>query len=294
MPLQAKIDPSFQINCPTQRLQVEHQVITAFDAQILEPKRRPFEAGIDRSPEHLPFAHNQFKLANEELVSASRITFSGIDSTCTDMIAAQGPMPSTITRFWSMVFESNSNLIAMLTDLVEQDAEGSKIKCTQYWPEKVGETLLLNGYGQVSLISNQRIFKDGDEELWYSQIQLIVGGIERVVNHYWIKGWKDGKALNSLELQNLLIERIHQNVKNYPKSPPIIHCSAGVGRTGTIIGSYLAKHLLTWSPFKENWIKKDNLCFEITLYLRYQRSHLIHTLDQYISFHRFIHFYAHH
>lgn len=286
----AKTDSLLERTWQNQRLEIEHQAITSLDAEVLEPKRRSFVEGVDRSPEHLPFPYNQFKLKNGELVSASKIGLSTIDLTCPNMIAAQAPMPSTIIRFWSMVFESNSNLIIMLTNLFETDFSRSKIKCTRYWPENVGKTLLLEGYGQVFLISEKLIGKYGDEELWHSQLQLIAEaeGEARTVNHYWLKGWKDGKGLNSLEIQDVLLECIHQNVKRYPDNPPIIHCSAGVGRTGTIIGSYLAKHLLTWSPHKKSSISKKNLPLEITLFLRYQRSHLIHTFDQYVGFHRFI------
>lgn len=287
----AKIDPSFQQTWKTRHLEIEHHVITTLDREILEPRRRPFQMGIDRSPEHLPCAYNQFKLQKGDLVSASKICLSAIDPSCPDMIAAQGPMPGTITRFWSMVVESNSHVLVMLTDLVEKN----KVKCTRYWPENMGETLLLEGYGEVSLISNQLISKHDEEELWHAKLQLAAGGIVRPVHHYWLKGWKDGKALNSLELQEILLEHIHQNIKNHPEAPPIIHCSAGVGRTGTIMGCYLAKHLLAWSPHKKIIADKESplfqrLPFEITLYLRHQRSHLLHTLDQYRGLHRFIHF----
>jgi protein tyrosine phosphatase/predicted kinase len=285
----AKTDSLLERTWQNQRLEIEHQAITSLDAEVLEPKRRSFVQGVDRSPEHLPFSYNQFKLKSGELVSASMIRLSTIDPTCPNMIAAQAPMPSTIIRFWSMVFESNSNLIVMLTNLFETDFPRNKIKCTRYWPENIGTTLSLEGYGQVSLISEKLIANYGDEELWHSQLQLIAEeeGETRTVNHYWLKGWKDGKGLNSLEIQDMLLERIHQNVKSYPNNPPIIHCSAGVGRTGTIIGSYLAKHLLVWSPHKSS-VSKKNLPLEITLFLRYQRSHLIHTFDQYVGFHRFI------
>jgi protein tyrosine phosphatase/cytidylate kinase len=287
----AKTDSLLERTWQNQRLEMEHHAITSLDAEVLEPKRRSFVEGIDRSPEHLPFSYNQFKLKSGEPVSASKIEFSTIDPTCPNMIAAQAPMPSTIVRFWSMVFESNSNLIVMLTNLFETDFPRNKVKCTRYWPENIGKTLSLEGYAQVSLISEKLIANYGDEELWHSQLQLIAEeeGETRIVNHYWLKGWKDGKGLNSLEIQDMLLERIHQNLKSYPNNPPIIHCSAGVGRTGTIIGSYLAKHLLVWSPHKSS-ISKKNLPLEITLFLRYQRSHLIHTFDQYIGFHRFVQF----
>lgn len=285
----AKTDSSLKRTWQNQRLKIEHEAITSLDAEVLEPKRRSFVEGIDRSAEHLPFSYNQFKLKSGELVSASKISLSTIEPTCPNMIAAQAPMSCTIIRFWAMVFESNSNLIVMLTNLIETDFPKTKIKCTRYWPENIGETLLLQGYGQVSLISEKLIASYDNEELWHSQLQLTTAGEEeaRIVNHYWLKGWKDGKGLNSLEIQDLLLERIHQNVESHPDTPPIIHCSAGVGRTGTIIGSYLAKHLLVWSSHKSS-VSKKNLPLEITLFLRYQRSHLIHTFDQYVGFHRFI------
>lgn len=281
---QAKTHVLYERTTQCQRLEVEHQAITCLDAEILEPKRRSFVEGVDRSPEHLPFSYNQFELNSGELVSASKIELSAIDSTCPNMIAAQGPMPSTIIRFWTMVFESDSNLIVMLTNLME----GDKVKCTRYWPEHVGETLFLDGYGRVSLISNELIVSHDDEELWHSQLQLTVEERVRTINHYWLKGWKDGKGLNSLEVQDVLLECIHQNVERDSDHPPIIHCSGGVGRTGTIIGSYLAKHLLVWSSHQKRRACKQNLPFEITLFLRHQRSHLIHTFDQYVGLHRFI------
>jgi protein tyrosine phosphatase/predicted kinase len=284
----AKTNLFFQKDWKSQCLEIEHRVITSLDQEVLEPNRRSFKLGIDRSPEHLPFAYNQFHLQSGELVSASKINLSAIDSTCPDMIAAQAPMPDTITRFWSMVVESNSNIIVMLTNLEERRNQEKKIKCTRYWPEKIGETLFLEGYGQVSLLSSEHILNEGGEELWHSTLQIKAGGIERTINHYWLKGWEDGKGLKSLKLQDALIEQMYQNVKNNPGSPPIIHCTSGVGRTGTIIGSYLAKHLLVWSQNKKTLACEESLPFAITLYLRHQRSHLLHTLDQYVGFHRFI------
>lgn len=286
-----KTDPSFQTTWKSTHLEVEHEAITMLDTEILEPKRRSFRKEVDRSPEHLPYAHNQFLLKDGRPVSASYINLSVIDPACPTMIAAQAPMPTTISLFWSMVAESRSNLIVMLTDLVEEiDLQRHKVKCTRYWPERVRETLFLEGHGKITLIHREQIFSTKDEELWHSKLHITVEGVERTIDHFWLRGWKDGKGLNSLELQHLLLERIHQHVNAYPDCPPIIHCSAGVGRTGTVIGSYLAKHLLAWSPSakEKSMSSKKALPLEITLYLRYQRSHLIHTLDQYLGLNRFI------
>lgn len=265
---------------------LEHLTFTTLDRELLEPNRRRFIEGVDRSPEHLPFPFNQFKLESGDLVSASIIELSLLDPVCPNMIAAQGPMPNTLARFWSMVSESHSNFIVMLTDLEEE----TNIKCTRYWPEKVGDTFSLEGNGTVSLLNEKLLLKDEGEELWHSELLLQKEGIHRKIQHYWLKGWRDGKGLNSLELQDALINFIHQNVKKHPGCPPIIHCSGGVGRTGTLMGEYLAKHLLVWSSLKKEEINKRNLPLEITLFLRFQRSHLLHTLDQNIGLKSYIEF----
>lgn len=268
------------------QLALEHLAFTTLDRELLEPNRRGFIEGVDRASEHLPFPFNQFKLENGELVSASTIELSLLDSTCPNMIAAQGPMPITLARFWSMVSESQSNFIVMLTDLAEE----TNIKCTRYWPEKVGDTLFLEGNGTVSLLNEKLLINDEGEELWHSELLFQKDDVRRMVQHYWLKGWRDGKGLNSLELQDALIEFIHQNVKKHPGCTPIIHCSGGVGRTGTLIGEYLAKHLLVWASSNNHLINIKNLPIEITLFLRYQRSHLLHTLDQYLGLKRYIEF----
>lgn len=49
-------------------------------------------------------------------------------------ISCQGPLPSTVSAFWQMIWESKSDVIAMMT----QEVERGRIKCHKYWPEKLG------------------------------------------------------------------------------------------------------------------------------------------------------------
>ncbi|NXD49030.1 PTN20 phosphatase, partial [Corvus moneduloides] len=46
-------------------------------------------------------------------------------------IITQGPLPSTMADFWQMVWESESDVIAMMT----KEVELGQVKCHQYWPE---------------------------------------------------------------------------------------------------------------------------------------------------------------
>jgi protein-tyrosine phosphatase len=172
----------------------------------------------------------------------------------------------------------------MLTDFVESD----KVKCTRYWPKNKGVQLSLDSRGHVSLSHEEKIFSLGEEELWLSHLQLKFDNVERQVIHYWLKGWKDGKSLKNLDVQMTLLDKMHGHAQKHPENTPIVHCSGGVGRTGTIIGAYLARHLIEWSTAANHYNLSENLPFEITLYLRSQRSHLLHTLDQYISFNHFV------
>lgn len=49
-------------------------------------------------------------------------------------ISCQGPLPSTVSAFWQMVWENKSDVIAMMT----QEVERGRVKCHKYWPEKLG------------------------------------------------------------------------------------------------------------------------------------------------------------
>lgn len=65
-------------------------------------------------------------------------------------ISCQGPLPSTVPAFWQMVWETRSDVIAMMT----QEVERGRVKCHKYWPAKVG-TPLDTGRHQLHLENHQ-------------------------------------------------------------------------------------------------------------------------------------------
>ncbi|XP_076804805.1 receptor-type tyrosine-protein phosphatase beta-like [Clavelina lepadiformis] len=142
-----------------------------------------------------------------------------------EFIATQGPLPTTIKEFWRMVWEQRCATIVMLTQI----AEAGRVKCALYWPLK-DEPDMDVGDMTLELVSEKsttnwihRYFKltRGEETRYISQI------------HY--TSWPDHGVpevtQNVLEFVKYFQEVFEAN----PVQPTIVHCSAGVGRTGTFI-----------------------------------------------------------
>lgn len=68
-------------------------------------------------------------------------------------VACQGPLPTTLGDFWQMVWEQNSNVIAMMT----QEIEGGKVKCQRYWPDTPRTAEMVDDRLQITLIKDQHL-----------------------------------------------------------------------------------------------------------------------------------------
>lgn len=157
-------------------------------------------------------------------------------------ICAQGPLDSTTAHFWQMVWENNSRVIVMTTRLVER----GKIKCHNYWPTN-GETQCW-GYFTVRDTGDTII----EGHFRRQKLELEFESQTREIFHFQFTQWPDFGIPKSpsmiLDFQDR-VERRHRAVKAMmasPYDPPspanedpfeispiIIHCSAGIGRTGT-------------------------------------------------------------
>lgn len=153
-------------------------------------------------------------------------------------IAAQGPLHSTVGDFWHMVYAYGGEpaLIVMLTPLYEHAVE----KCSKYWPDSKQEPRVFpagRGFKFGFKISLEDT-KQYSHYTW-SSFQLIPDdGVHpsRKVNHVYYHSWLDYSKPNADADLHSLIHFINNKLRN-PGSPPIIHCSAGIGRTGTFIAS---------------------------------------------------------
>ncbi|XDV47148.1 hypothetical protein PO909_016852 [Leuciscus waleckii] len=142
-------------------------------------------------------------------------------------IAAQGPLPSTVNDFWRMVWEKRSQAIVMVTNCTES----GRVKCEQYWPLDNSSCL----YGNLIVT-----VKSEDKAQSWTLRELNVKNKStsetRTVKHFHFTAWPDhGVPFGTEELIKFR-GRVRQHMENsYSAGPTVVHCSAGVGRTGTLI-----------------------------------------------------------
>lgn len=181
-------------------------------------------------------------------------------------ICAQGPMESTIDDFWRMIWEQHLEIIVMLTNLEEYN----KAKCAKYWPEKVFDT---KQFGDI-LVKFAQERKTGDyieRTLNVSKNKANVGEEEdrRQITQYHYLTWKDFMAP---EHPHGIIKFIRQinSVYSLQRGPILVHCSAGVGRTGTLV----ALDSLIQQLEEEDSVSIYNTVCD----LRHQRNFLVQSL----------------
>ncbi|XP_050530528.1 tyrosine-protein phosphatase non-receptor type 4 [Daktulosphaira vitifoliae] len=181
-------------------------------------------------------------------------------------IATQGPLPTTIGDFWQMVLESRSNLIVMVTALVEKGRQ----KCAKYWPP-VTETLEVKLNLIVKTVSEET---DTSNILVYRQLELTDLTINetRPVTQIQYGLWPDhGVPDDSDRLLNL-VEAVRKERAGVVE-PIVVHCSAGIGRTGVIILLETALCLLEAG--------QPVYPLEIVRQMRDQRAMMVQTSNQY-------------
>ncbi|XP_065168794.1 tyrosine-protein phosphatase corkscrew-like isoform X3 [Atheta coriaria] len=190
-------------------------------------------------------------------------------------IATQGCLPSTVADFWQMVWQENSRVIVMTT----KETERGKNKCARYWPE-------VNSAKEYGHIHVQNVAES--TKVHYTLREFIVSkvdsGSERKVYHYHFLAWPDhgvpsdpGIVLNFLQDVNMCQEQLALDLPaNEPPGAVLVHCSAGIGRTGTFI---VIDMIL-------DQLKKHGLDCEIDIQravqmVRSQRSGMVQTEAQY-------------
>ncbi|XP_029485375.1 receptor-type tyrosine-protein phosphatase H isoform X1 [Oncorhynchus nerka] len=142
-------------------------------------------------------------------------------------IAAQGPLPTTVDDFWRMIWEQRVKGVVMVTNCTE----GGRAKCEQYWP--LDYTPCLYGDLLVTVRSEKR------ETNWTLREFVVKSrdtSEERPVKHFHFTAWPDHGVPEGTEALIQFRGLVRQHIESQENSgPTVVHCSAGVGRTGTII-----------------------------------------------------------
>ncbi|XP_038589327.1 tyrosine-protein phosphatase non-receptor type 13 isoform X2 [Micropterus salmoides] len=179
-------------------------------------------------------------------------------------IACQGPLPTTLGDFWQMVWEQKSNVIAMMT----QEVEGGKVKCQRYWPDTPRTAEIVGDRLQITLIKDQYLDNFVIRIIEVKDIQT--NEIQRVT-HLNYTGWPDhGTPSQPEQLLTFIsyMRHIHRS------GPIITHCSAGIGRSGTLICIDVVLGLISKDA--------DFDISDVVRNMRLQRQGMVQTEDQYI------------
>ncbi|ESO83607.1 hypothetical protein LOTGIDRAFT_133136, partial [Lottia gigantea] len=175
-----------------------------------------------------PYDHSRVKLPTDEEDVSDYINANYIDGydEKNKYIATQGPMPTTIDDFWRMVWSENCGKIVMLTNVLEN----AKIKCHQYWPNEP-ENVLTSRHLEIRV---EKSLHRSNYVLREFKLKQTKTNEERTVLHFHYVTWPD----HGVPSAPCLIA-FWKAVNRTPVSlngPMIVHCSAGVGRTGTFLG----------------------------------------------------------
>ncbi|KAG1973089.1 tyrosine-protein phosphatase non-receptor type [Pimephales promelas] len=179
-------------------------------------------------------------------------------------IACQGPLPTTLGDFWQMVWEQKSNVIAMMT----QEVEGGKVKCQRYWPDTPRSPEMVDDRLQITLVKDQHLDNFVIRLIEVKDIQT--SEIQRVT-HLNYTGWPDhGTPTQPEQLLTFIsyMRHIHQS------GPIITHCSAGIGRSGTLICIDVVLGLISKDA--------DFDISDVVRTMRLQRQGMVQTEEQYI------------
>ncbi|XP_053715418.1 receptor-type tyrosine-protein phosphatase delta-like isoform X28 [Synchiropus splendidus] len=181
-------------------------------------------------------------------------------------IATQGALPETFGEFWRMIWEQRSSIIVMMTKLEER----SRVKCDQYWPTRGTETY---GLIQVTLLDTVELatycvrtfalYKNGSSE-------------KREVRQFQFTAWPDHGVPEHPTPFLAFLRRV--KACNPPDAGPmVVHCSAGVGRTGCFI-------VIDAMMERIKHEKTVDIYGHVTL-MRAQRNYMVQTEDQYTFTH---------
>lgn len=237
-----------------------------FDDSRLKPNQSK-----NRYTDVLCYDHSRVRLSvKDEDVNSDYINANFVDGYMQKnaFISTQGPLPKTYPDFWRMIWEQQSLLIVMTTRTVER----ARVKCGQYWPSDEGQSCEFGDFR----VTNDKIETFQDHHITRLTLTNLsvsknlntfqnttINPIKfsrqnkqsRQVTHMQFLSWPDygvpHSAYAMLHFRDKVREEQAKGVQalgpswtGHPNGPPIVvHCSAGIGRTGWLINLVFARLL---------------------------------------------------
>ncbi|MEQ2278642.1 hypothetical protein AMECASPLE_001063, partial [Ameca splendens] len=242
--------------------------------QTMDLARLPENRGKNRYNNILPYDSTRVKLSYLEddpcsdYINASYMPGNNYRR---EYIATQGPLPGTKDDFWRMVWEHGVHNVVMVTQCVEK----GRVKCDQYWP--ADKEPLYYGDLVIQMLSESvlpewtiREFKITSENS---------RSYSRMLRHFHYTVWPDHGVPESTQSLIQFVRTVRDYVDRSPSTgATVVHCSAGVGRTGT----FIALDRVLQQLDSRGSIDLYGCVFD----LRLHRQHMVQTECQYAFLHQ--------
>uniref|UniRef100_A0A670YH56 Phosphatidylinositol phosphatase PTPRQ n=1 Tax=Pseudonaja textilis TaxID=8673 RepID=A0A670YH56_PSETE len=230
----------------------------------------PWNRSKNRFPNIKPYNNNRVKLMLDACVPGSDYINASYVSgyLCpNEFIATQGPLPGTVGDFWRMVWETRAKTIVMLT----QCHEKGRIRCHQYWPE---DNIPVTVFGDIVIT---KLVEDTQIDWTIRDLKIEKHGDCMMVRQCNFTAWPEhGVPETSASLVHFA--KLVRGSRSHDNTPIIVHCSAGVGRTGVYIAlDHLIQHI-----HDHDFVDVYGLVAE----LRSERMCMVQNLAQYIFLHQ--------
>ncbi|XP_032936101.1 tyrosine-protein phosphatase non-receptor type 22 [Catharus ustulatus] len=180
-------------------------------------------------------------------------------------IATQGPLPTTVTDFWRMIWEYEVLVVVMAC----MEFEMGKKKCERYWAEVDGSPLHCGPFSITCEAEEKR------NEYVIRTLKVTLNETTRTIHHFHYKNWPDHHVPSSIQP----ILELVRDIRCYQpddRVPVCIHCSAGCGRTGVICAIDYTQKLL-----KDGIVPVNFSVFSLIQEMRTQRPCIVQTKEQY-------------
>ncbi|KAJ8359177.1 hypothetical protein SKAU_G00157020 [Synaphobranchus kaupii] len=229
----------------------------------------PENKGRNRYREVSPFDHSRVRLQSgtNDYINASLVIMKEARRR---YILTQGPLPSTCGHFWQMVWEQRSLGVVMLNRIIELGS----VKCTQYWPPREIRELVFRDTGfKLTLIKED---EKANCTIRHLELENMKTQETRHVIHFHYTAWPDfglpGTPTSFLSF--ILFVRVSGCLAE-SKGPTVVHCSAGIGRSGVfcLVDTCLQLMSIRKNPYSVR-------VRDVLLQMRKYRMDLVQTAQQ--------------
>ncbi|KAI0218038.1 hypothetical protein LSAT2_030224 [Lamellibrachia satsuma] len=205
----------------------EYNKLPRTDMNKVKTAKLPDNVPLNRFKNIWPYDHSRVKLQMDDdhpsdYINACYIT--GYKDKANTYIACQGPRQNTLSDMWRMIWQLKITRIVMVTQL----SESGRRKCDIYWPLTVGTQKV---YGRVTVVT---LSCDVYADYTIRTFQLTCEEGSRKVTHFQYTSWVD-RGVPKYTYPLLALRRLIRSYDKHSSGPMVVHCSAGVGRTGTFI-----------------------------------------------------------